>query len=59
MAWSDLTDIYAVAADELADELSQPPVACPLDGTPLVEHDDRRVCPMGNYEWPRDRLVTG
>lgn len=37
---------------------SQPPVACPKDGTPLQEGPPEQpgilYCPMGNFQYPDD-----
>lgn len=37
---------------------SQPPVACPNDGTPLLSgppsSPDVLYCPMGDFHYPRD-----
>lgn len=35
---------------------SQPPVACPHDGTPLTQGNTEGVlhCPMGDFLYPRD-----
>ena len=55
MAWEQLLRIADEARALRQAELSQPPVACPHDGTPL-RAGPRGVlyCPEGNYEYPRD-----
>lgn len=43
MAWEDLLDIYREAADFARDERERPPVACPIDGEPLLEGPDGQL----------------
>jgi len=51
MAMGD--DLLAILHENIefrAEELTERPVACPHDGTPLVENDDGVLnCPMGDY----------
>lgn len=56
MSWDSLLSVYRRAADELRAEFSGPPVACPDDGTPLVQGlEGDLYCPFdGEYHWPRD-----
>jgi hypothetical protein len=38
----------------------QPPVACPNDGTPLVEGQHGELhCSHDGYTWPQDRAAPG
>lgn len=59
MGWRQLLDIYAEATDVVRDELSQPPEACPHDGTPLEAGPHGELfCIFDGYQWPRDgRLI--
>jgi len=52
MSWEQLADIRRQDSEEARRTRSEPPTACPLDGTPLeVRSDGIRNCPMGNYRW--------
>ena len=43
MAWEELLSIYREAADEKRAEESQPPVACPNCGEPLLTDPQGRL----------------
>ncbi len=49
MSWSQLGAINREAAQLAKAEREAPPVACPIDGTPLVFRDGIGNCPMGNF----------
>ncbi len=49
MSWEQLTAIYKEAAEIRRQELQEPLVACPIDGTPLVYKRGIGNCPMGNF----------
>lgn len=51
MTWETLRDIKRENARLEAEASSLPPVACPIDGTPLQERAGIRNCPLGNYRW--------
>ena len=58
MAWETLASIRDQNRQEAAAERSRPPVACPIDGTPLdYGPDGVRNCPMGNFTWPLGAIV--
>lgn len=58
MSWSHLHDIYAEARAYAMQEKSEPPLACPYDGEPLDPAPSGGLhCPLGNYDWPRERRV--
>lgn len=59
MSWEQLVDQAHEAAEERRQANSQPPVACPNDGEPLVERRGVWHCPGGDYEWPRDGMRSG
>lgn len=57
MGW----DLYATLQEQaqyVEYYKSQPPVACPHDGTPLLsgpgDASDVLYCPMGDFRYPRD-----
>lgn len=52
--WDSLAVILAEGAAWAAEDAATPPVACPIDGTPLESARGELNCPMGNYRWPRD-----
>lgn len=55
MAWLQLDDILKDQAAEAQAWASQPPSACPNDGTPLQTGPDGQLfCPFDGYAWPRD-----
>ena len=55
MSWRQLAAITKEAAQLAKAEREAPPVACPIDGTPLVFRNGVGNCPMGNY---RTRSTT-
>ena len=58
MSWEQLTSIYVEAAGYVETEKTEPPTACPFDGEPLDESPTGGLfCPLGNYEWPRQRRI--
>lgn len=55
MSWEQLRDIVASDAAERAFWDSQPPRACPNDGTPLLPAPDGSLkCSHDGWEYPRD-----
>ena len=53
MSWEQLQAISQENRTNWTREATEPPVACPIDGTPLdVRPDGKRNCPMGNFRWP-------
>ncbi len=58
MSWQQLDSILKEQAAEIEVTRSQPPVACPRDGTPLLEGPPGQpgilYCPMGDFQYPRD-----
>lgn len=56
MGWYQLIDIYSNAVECARAERAAPPLACPDDGTPLVQGQEGDLyCPFdGEYHWPRD-----
>ena len=51
MSWQTLSDIKRENREEAARANAEPPVACPIDGTPLQVRDNVRNCPMGNFRF--------
>jgi len=52
MSWEQVKAIQQENRQVIWEEMREPPVACPIDGTLLVIHANGvRVCPMGNYRW--------
>ncbi|MGE5829605.1 MAG: hypothetical protein ACM30G_14790 [Micromonosporaceae bacterium] len=50
MSWQQLLDILHEAADQSRQEKTQPPVACPNDGEPLVTGPDGKLfCPFDGW----------
>lgn len=54
-------DLYSTLQEQAAYAAyykSQPPVACPNDGTPLLEGPPQEssilYCPFDGWQWPRD-----
>jgi hypothetical protein len=58
MSWEQLRSIYRQNAEEQAYWASQPPRACPNDGTPLLDVPPGRegtlFCPHDGWTYPRD-----
>jgi hypothetical protein len=55
MAGEDLLAIYQIQQQEIQRELSLPIIACPNDGTQLVEgRNGVKRCPFDGWEYPRD-----
>lgn len=55
MSWEQLSDIYREARELKELELSEPPTACPNDGTPLEEGPRGQLhCRFDGYRWPED-----
>jgi hypothetical protein len=53
MSWEQLRDTLKENKIEAAREVSEPPVACPIDGEILdIKPDNTRNCPLGNYSFP-------
>ena len=53
MSWNQLLSMIQEARQSSQQEISQPPVACPIDGAILdVGPTGIRNCPMGNFRWP-------
>lgn len=58
MSWWQLDSVLKERADYAQYYRSQAPVACPNDGTPLLEGPPQAAavlyCPNGDWEYPRD-----
>lgn len=58
MSWWQLDNVLKERAQYADYYRSQVPVACPVDGTPLLDGPPGepavKYCPMGNFEYPRD-----
>lgn len=53
MSWQQLLDIVHEAADQLREEETRPPVACPNDGEPLITGPDGKLfCKFDAFTWP-------
>ena len=59
MSWTQLAAINKEAAQLVKAEREAPPVACPIDGTPLEFRDGIYNCPMGNYRIRGTTRVPG
>lgn len=49
--WSSLQEIYDESLQIADDERNRPPIACPNDGTPLVEKDGILWCSFDGWTW--------
>lgn len=57
--WWGLKAILDANRDEIAAYNSQPPSACPNDGTPLVSGKNGVInCPMGDYRYTGGTRLT-
>jgi len=54
MSWEQLQVILDQRRRDYAADRAEPPVACPNDGTPLVESRGILFCTFDGYQWPRD-----
>jgi hypothetical protein len=55
MSWEQLQAIEKDRRLELDDELSEPPVACPNDGEPLIDDPAGGLrCRFDGWSWPED-----
>lgn len=55
MSWQQLLDIVHEAADQLREENTRLPVACPNDGEPLITGPDGKLfCKFDGFTWPDD-----
>ena len=53
MGWEQLKAILDENRQRRDRLASEPPIACPIDGSILVVRGDGvRNCPMGNFRWP-------
>jgi hypothetical protein len=64
MSWEQLRSIVQQDRADREFLASQPPQACPNDGTPLVQAPPSAsgvelFCPHDGYQWPRDRAQPG
>ena len=59
MSWRQLIGIRQEAAQLAKAEREAPPVACPIDGTPLVFRNGVGDCPMGNFTTRRTTRGQG
>lgn len=57
--WRSLLEVYREAESDAADESDRPPVACPNDGTPLIEVDGVLWCSFDGWQWRGSRSVSG
>ena len=57
-SWWQLDNVLKERAEYAIYYRSQPPVACPNDGVPLLEGPPQAAavlyCPMGDWQYPRD-----
>ena len=52
MSWDQLKAITDEAKAVRQKQMSEPPVACPIDGEPLeINSRGVRNCPLGNFRW--------
>ena len=52
MSWEQLQAIVQQNEETRLRDNAERPVACPIDGTPLVDNGKGTLnCPMGNYTW--------
>lgn len=52
MAYEELLAIFRRQAEARQEWLDAPPVACPIDGSPLdIGPNGELHCPMGNWTW--------
>lgn len=58
MSWEQLGEMQYAAATVRWAELSNPPIACPNDGTPLIPSPSaatsRLFCPFDGWKYPED-----
>ncbi len=60
MSWEQLRSIVLADRQEREFWASQPPRACPNDGTPLLPGPDGSLfCQHDGYQWPRDGALPG
>jgi hypothetical protein len=62
VSWQQLQAIYENDRQQREFWLSQPPRACPHDGTPLQQSpnaENELFCPHDGYMWPRDLALPG
>lgn len=53
MSWEQYQSIIQENRDRRREDETARPVACPLDGSILVEGPNAVLnCPMGNFRWP-------
>ena len=52
MSWEQLQSILKEARERREEERREPPIACPIDGTPLLYHPGKGVlhCPNGDFQ---------
>lgn len=54
MSWQQLLDIKRRNEEEVADEQTRSPVACPNDGTPLQDGPNGELfCPFDGWRYDR------
>jgi hypothetical protein len=63
-SWWGLDSVLKQSRQEFDAYVSRPPVACPIDGEPLVKAPATTAgsgvelyCPWGNFQYPRDWTV--
>lgn len=55
MSWQQLVAIRAEARAIAREQETQPPVACPVDGEPLLTAPDGTLrCRFDGFTWPQD-----
>lgn len=58
MSWEQLRQVYERNREFRREELSRPPLACPVDGTPLqpapANAEASLFCPFDGWQYPRD-----
>lgn len=54
MSWEQFLAIKEEAVSYVVQERTEPPLACPFDGQPLLETPNGQglYCSLGNYVWP-------
>ncbi len=55
MAWEELAAVLQERRDEIDREKTDPPLACPNDGTPLKADPNGGLrCPFDGWHYPTD-----
>lgn len=59
MSWDQLVSIKDEGLAYAAEERTEPPLACPYDGQPLLSTPDGSglYCALGNYAYPQQPRI--